>query len=780
VLILSLFLLTLAPLAQGEVGRDLAVEEYLQLRRPTAVSVAADGKAVALSVRSADLEANRFVEELYVWRAGGTERVSPDFPAIEKPRWSRNGRRIGFLAADAAPAPAPEEASTAPALQLWTVEPPPASTARRITEFEGGVVDYDWAPDGSVYVLARQGPGSATALWKIIMPGDSAERVWGGERGIGEMALSPDGRLLAYTVDISDPREPERFYDLRILDLQTQRSRRLTRRPGSEVGPVWTSDGSAIVFQAPEDPNFANGQVGLFRVAAEGGEPRSLTDSFDRSVLDHRCAGDDIIFGAAIGVRNHLFVLRRDGSAQSIAAGEPSYGAFDVAAGSGGEIFAVRESADEPPELWALGGARPDRVTDLNAEARDWLLPRQQLISWRAADGLSIEGLLVYPAGFERGRRYPLLVHPAGGAGTRAIDAFAQSAAYRLFAARGYAVLVPNLRGSEGYGRDFAAFPSRGPAGGVLADLMAGIDHVVEMGIADSVNIGIYGSGGPGDMAGWLLTRTPRLRAALIQQGIGGLVYPEGSDGSDAPRSDRLAKEAQENAGRIQGAVLIATAGMQRNTERPVQDARVLYRRLEDLGKTVELVELGDEVSAGPRGHADLFLRALRWMDRFLKLGGAELFEFYMVGESVPGPEGWTMRVRRAEPDSGYATVAPDSGRYLEVDLAFEPEPSGGSERLVPGFQFDPASAIQLVGPTGEIHRAAGTVTDLLGEETLVPGMPAAFTVPEVRRGSPPALVLTLAFEIPDGGGLYRLMIEGFQPVRIWVPKPVRGGEADR
>jgi hypothetical protein len=185
----------------------------------------------------------------------------------------------------------------------------------------------------------------------------------------------------------------------------------------------------------------------------------------------------------------------------------------------------------------------------------------------------------------------------------------------------------------------------------------------------------------------------------------------------------------------------------------------------------VEYVELSDsdETLGTPRRESDLFFRLLRWFDRHLKLEGAEEFEFYLPGESVPGPARWELRVESAAPRADYSGMRPESGRYLEVALTLRPAESALRDRTARAFSFDPATGLSLLLPDGTLRRLTGTVTEVLGRETLILGMPEPVSVPRPEGDAATTLDYRLAFEIPDGAGEYRLLVEGFRPVRIWV-----------
>jgi dipeptidyl aminopeptidase/acylaminoacyl peptidase len=708
------------------------IEEYLELKRLSGLQASPEGGSVAFTVAGAALEQDEYRTELYVWRpATGARPAATGFRDVRAPRWSYDGDWLAFVSRG----PATEAAPQIWLLPFFTGEP-----ALQLSNLPGGVLDYGWAPDGTIYALTVSTETSAREIWEVLVPGGTAELIWGGDPGIRELDVSPDGQAIVYSTNGSGTAEDYLNYDLRILEIESRDTRRLTSRPGPEVAPSWSPDGSTVVFRAPQNPRFIHSQTELLSVPAAGGTPRVLTDSFDRSVVEHCWPHEgDLLFSAALGTNTHLFAVRENGAVEALTRGDFSVRALDATT-AGEMIYAVRESATEAGELWRVVEGSLERLTDLNAGTRNWTVGRQQVIQWQAPDGLNIEGLLVYPADFEEGRRYPLLVQVDGGPHSRARDVLAGPGRHQLFAAQGYAVLLPNPRGSSGYGEDFATARRIDLAGGDVVDLIAGVDAVIEMGIADARRLAIYGSGYGAEMAAWTLTQTPRFGAAIA-------VF-------DAPESAARTpdRSATANAGNIHTPLLIIEGPDDFETLVPRTQPREMYRALSDIERHVEYVELS-AADEDPR-----------------TLGGVDLFEFYLPGEWAPGPGGWELQVDSAAPRTDYTGMRPESGRYLEVALTLRPADSAVRNRTARSLSLDPATGLSLLLPDGTLRRLTGTATEVLGMETLILGMPEPVSVPTSQVDGATSLAYRLAFEILDGAGEYRLLVEEFAPVRIWVP----------
>jgi dipeptidyl aminopeptidase/acylaminoacyl peptidase len=207
---------------------------------------------------------------------------------------------------------------------------------------------------------------------------------------------------------------------------------------------------------------------------------------------------------------------------------------------SGRHVFMI----DEPARIgdiwtWAPGDAAPRRVTGIyDYLDRQFALPRQERVEWKGIDGVSVEGVLTYPLDHQPGKRYPLVVQLHGG--PEASDRFGWGSIlfnYQpAWAARGYAILRPNYRGSSGYGNAFYREPVGGYFKNSPSDVLAGVDRIVAMGIADPNRLGVTGWSAGGHLVNKLITYTTRFKAAASGAGVANWISLYGV--SDT-RSDR-------------------------------------------------------------------------------------------------------------------------------------------------------------------------------------------------------------------------------------------------
>ena len=228
--------------------------------------------------------------------------------------------------------------------------------------------------------------------------------------------------------------------------------------------------------------------------------------------------GGSIYFIANTGVRTQLFHADGpDAAPRPLTAGDHSLVGWNVHAPTGRHVFGIskRESRGDVHLLDGNGG-NPVKVTsvfDYLDETFD--LPVQEAIRWKGADGSEVEGLLYYPLGYEEGRRVPLVVQTHGGPAASDRFAFGYWANHvQILAARGYAVFKPNYRGSTGYGDAFLRDMVGHYFHQAHLDVMAGVDHLIEIGIADGERMAKMGWSAGGHMTNKIITHTDRFRAA--------------------------------------------------------------------------------------------------------------------------------------------------------------------------------------------------------------------------------------------------------------------------
>ncbi len=351
---------------------------------------------------------------------------------------------------------------------------------RRLAEPDEHITEVVWSPDSDRLAVVVQASELADhwhqATLREISPADGGSVALGGERlGFSNVRYAPDGRSLAFQWT-PQPAKWAGECVFAVLDRADRRVRDLPLPQPDECGRGtgllgWTADSQKLLFTAINRVSGVIRSMDLVGEQATVFEPES---------------------GPISGAR------------------------LDSA---GKRLGFASESSDTPPEaFWLeLGSAKAVTLSRVNNELSSAPLGRTETIRWKSPDGLEVEGLLVYPVVYQQGRSYPLVLNIHGGP----MGVFQQTFIGRrglypvaAFAAEGFAVLQPNPRGSSGYGMDFRTANYNDWGGGDFQDIMAGVDRVIEMGVADPERMVVMGWSYGGYMTSWIIGQTDRFLAA--------------------------------------------------------------------------------------------------------------------------------------------------------------------------------------------------------------------------------------------------------------------------
>jgi acylaminoacyl-peptidase len=366
----------------------------------------------------------------------------------------------------------------------------------------------------------------------FVLPaeGGTPRQVTKGDYNHGAPAFTPDGGAVLFSANREegwalDPRESEIFS----LDLDSGELTQLTQgRDGPDADPVPSPDGRLIAYTGFDDQRLSSQQNSLYVMNADGSSPRALTSGFDRSVENVQWGDDGNLWFQFDdhGVRK-VATIQPDGKNRRVVAqrlggttlGRPyTSGSYTVAAGT--VAFTSGGDALRPADVFIARGDRTRRVTRLNEDVlAHRALGRVERLTWKSsADGLQVEGWLVYPPRYEEGRKYPLILEIHGGPHAAYGPAF--SAEMQLYAAAGYFVLYTNPRGSTSYGQAFAQEIHHNYPGEDYDDLMSGVDAVLERGEVDPQRLYVTGGSGGGVLTAWIVGRTDRFRAAVVAKPV--------------------------------------------------------------------------------------------------------------------------------------------------------------------------------------------------------------------------------------------------------------------
>ena len=647
------------------------LDDLFQVVQLGDVQVAPTGGAVLYTVRQADLQKNAWNTDIWMLTLPERER-SRDIRMTRNPkndtspRWRPDGQLFAFLSvrADAG------GKEGKPALYLMD---PRGGEAWKLYEHATAIEAFAWSPDGKWIAFTAQDeppadekeqrekgedvgyqgkPGPFTHLWLLDVATRKARRVTGGtDFSVSSFDFAPDGKTIAFsaapTPRITDSWKSDVFL---ISPDSGAVARKLTDNPGPDDSPEFSPDGKYIYYHAMHTDRLRIGYRRVYRIPAGGGTPEDVSPALDAEPSNYALTpdGKGAFFIATVGTTRGLYympLLTRTVQRQS-GEGVVSQVSFSQ---DGRRMAYVRETMTKPQELYVADDANHPELDGLknfapatrhNAEAAAWAVSLSEVIRWKGADGREIEGILLYPAGWTAGRgAAPLVVKIHGGPSGDYVQNFqasSWSADAQRYAADGYAVFLPNPRGSSGYGDSTERAVIKDWGGLDYQDIMTGVDTLIARGIANKDSLGVMGWSYGGYMTAWTISQTNRFKAAVVGDGITEPIAMWGTQdivgvfeayfggGPWEPGEWDLYQKASPLA-HMRNAKTPTLIIEGKNDERvPPNQAMLLYRTLEALGVPSELMWLprSGHTPSEPGLQYETAKAQKDWLDRWIRHGG--------------------------------------------------------------------------------------------------------------------------------------------------------------
>ena len=369
----------------------------------------------------------------------------------------------------------------------------------RLTASEFPVSSPRWSADGSqIYFISdrRKEPyyeRNDSDVYGVSRDGGEPKRIASIDGTISAYTPSPDGKRMAL-VGVPEA-ETDRSYDqpdLFVVDTPGGTARNLTatydfdangsiggdqRAPRGQLagGPIWTADGKSLLIKVGRQ-----GNAELVRVDDATGAIADVVAGRNQEIVAYSADAKGQTFAAVISTPTVV-----------------------------GDLFAIR----------ADGNATPRRLTTFNDELFEQLTMKEPEEIWYTSfDGRRIQGWILKPPGFDAAKKYPLVLQIHGGPHSAYGNTFTHE--FQWLAAKGYVVLYTNPRGSSNYGQEFGNIIQFAYPGDDFKDLMAGVDEVVKKGYVDEARLAVTGGSGGGLLTNWVVTQTPRFKAAVSQRDI--------------------------------------------------------------------------------------------------------------------------------------------------------------------------------------------------------------------------------------------------------------------
>ena len=659
-----------AGLAQSDV---LAPHDVARIQSVSSAQMSPDGARIAYTVSvpripMEDEDGPAWAELHVIDLATGAKRAYiTGEQNVRSVHWTADGKGLAFLA----------KRGSDEHTSLYVI-PTDGGEARRVFGLEDrGISSYDLAPDGTRVAVVSTEPKSEdreaqeehgfkqeiyeedwrpAQVWVGELGGDAEPRLIELDGSVYRAVWSPvDDRLavsIAPTSLVDDSYMLQRAW---IVDAATGDVHNRIETEGKFGTVVWSPDGTRVALIAAadiHDPTAAR----LMVCGVDESKPTQLVPDYPGAI--HSVAwhtADELMYVASKGVWRVLETLRLEAGAAPetvVDVGGPILSGLSLAADGMSAAFTA-STPEHPSELYTMkhGDGAPRRLTDTNAWLADVRLAPQEVVTYAARDGLSIEGLLIRPLDEVEGQRYPLIMFVHGGPESHHSNSWLTSYSNpgQVAAARGIAVFHTNYRGSTGRGIEFAKLSQGDPAGKEFDDLVDAVDHLIETGLVDRDKVGVTGGSYGGYATAWCSTRySDRFAAGVMFVGISNKLSKVGT--TDIPDEEFyvhalhrvwddwqlfLERSPIYHAGQSKTPLLILHGKDDPRVD-PGQ-SRELYRHLKLRGEApVRLVFYPGEGHGNRRAGArlDYNLRSLRWLEHYLTGDGGEMPEFELDHEA--------------------------------------------------------------------------------------------------------------------------------------------------
>ncbi|PYQ73677.1 MAG: hypothetical protein DMG04_13060 [Acidobacteria bacterium] len=530
--------------------------DLLKLRSVSSVAVSPDGSRVAYTVDNND-GPGRPYGQLWVMTVadGKTVRVGGERDSSGNPVWSADGRSLAY------------RGRVGDKTGL-VVSRPDGSGARFLAEMTGtnaplpgSGATIAWSPDGKriAFVSSVAGPETANAtgdpivITRYLYKPDAAEglthfndnrrlhlfvvdvasgridQLTDGSHYEHSIDWSPNGQELLFLTN-RDADEDEFFnYDVYAMKLSDKSIRRLTATESNEYRPRWSPDGTMVAFEATRrgltDRETTMEDTHAWVMNANGTNRREI------GVIDNRQGAPEWTDDSTA----LLFTVQERGDVRlyraPIAGGKPE--PIVSERGAVGSIsmqkntlaYALATPSDQAELYVRVGSAAPRRMTDLNAAVlRSRQLAEVESFTFMSNDNrFEVEAFLTKPIDMTPAGRYPLIVNIHGGPHGQQGPAF--NFRNQVYAARGWATLMVNYRGSTGYGQAFADAVFADQNGNEGQDVLYGVSAALRRyPWIDRDRLGVEGTSYGGQLSTWLITQTNIFKAAIPTAAITNII----------------------------------------------------------------------------------------------------------------------------------------------------------------------------------------------------------------------------------------------------------------
>jgi dipeptidyl aminopeptidase/acylaminoacyl peptidase len=548
----------------------MAIEDLFRFKRVADPQMSPGGNLVAYVLSTVDLKENRSTSAIWLVPAeGGTPRqLTSGTKKDRHPRWSPDGKRLLF------------ESNRSGENQLWVIDLD-GGEARQLTTIATEAANGLWSPDGNTIAFVSavfpessvkpyaesnalnkkriqekaSNPVKARVftrlfyrhwddwvddkrqhLFVIAATGGEPKDVTPGDRdayptsttfAVGDdFTFTPDSKSLVYTAPPARDEAWSTNYDLYRVAIAGGSPERITSNPAADGAPRFSPDGKLLAYRAQRRAGFEADRWEIVVTPAEGGEPRSITATFDSSPQDFVWGpnSDRVYFSAEDNARSPIFVAAlQDGQVKKIYEGHT---ASAPTIGRDGKYLAFGDAAlEHPAEVCVIQPDAPVAVARNVSQANSQLLgdldmSRPESVKVAGAGGTPMQMWILQPPNFDPSKKWPLVYLVHGGPQGAWEDSWSFRWCPELWAAQGYVVALPNPRGSTGFGQRYVDEISADWGGKCFDDLMAGVDYLEKQPYIDPERMAAAGASFGGYMMNWFQGHTTKFKTLICHCGV--------------------------------------------------------------------------------------------------------------------------------------------------------------------------------------------------------------------------------------------------------------------
>jgi dipeptidyl aminopeptidase/acylaminoacyl peptidase len=561
-LFLASLAFALSAYAQTAAKHAITFDDMIKLHRISGAAISQDGKWVAYSVSTPDLEANRSVSNIWIVSAFGGDPIQVSQGGHDSsPSWSPDGKTLAFLSAregnsevyllsmEGGEARKLTELSTGADLFHWSPDgktiaftspvypdcPDDACNAKRDQEKEKSKVKarlYDhllyrhwdhWSEGKRSHLFVEPADGSAVA--HDLTPGADYDVPPEERSGPGDFNFSPDSKEICYTAVTDKVEATSTNGDLFTVPVAGGESKRITTQPGFDGNPVYSPDGRYIAYHAQLTAGYESDRWRVMLYDRQAGKSENLSESFDRSASDLAWSPDSktIYFLVENETLQPIYSMEAHAGStpKNLLDGFNAEFTFSADAKT---LVAIRTSLMMPSEVFVASGdgSGLKQLTHANEAILAQVEMNEPEKFWfEGAEGTKVEAMLIRPPHFDPTQKYPMLELLHGGPQTMWSDAWGYRWNPQVFAGAGYVILMINRRGSTGYGQKFTDEITNDWGGKPYIDIMKGTDAALaKYPFIDRSRLAAAGGSYGGYMADWLATHTDRFKAIISHAGV--------------------------------------------------------------------------------------------------------------------------------------------------------------------------------------------------------------------------------------------------------------------